>query len=91
MKTIKTSYVFPPIPDRSFDWIAYYDGHEEDNNNGFGKTEKEAIQDLKDNCQECGGLGWIECCPSGAPGMWPEIPCCTACGEWSINECDNCN
>lgn len=29
------------------DWCAYYDGHEEEGNYGYGRTEAEAIEDLK--------------------------------------------
>jgi len=43
---ILTEYIFPPIPARNFDWLAYIDGQEEIT--GFGETEKEAIQNLKD-------------------------------------------
>jgi len=46
IKKILTSYIFPPIPIRDFDWCAYYDG-EEEAHCGWGKTEKEAIQELK--------------------------------------------
>ena len=42
---IVTTHVYPPIPDRRFDWCAYRDGQEE-GNTGWGKTEKEAIADL---------------------------------------------
>jgi len=46
---IKTSCVFPPIPSSQFDWCAYYDGEEEEQNYGWGKTEMEAIEDLEMN------------------------------------------
>lgn len=45
---IKTTYVNPPVPSRSFDWVAFIDGREEDGPHGWGKTEQEAIADLKD-------------------------------------------
>ena len=48
---IVTSHEFPPIPIRSHDWCAHYDGEEEAGNYGWGATEAEAIQDFKDNCQ----------------------------------------
>lgn len=48
MKII-TSNIYPPIPDRSHDWGAYYDGKEEDGYKGFGATEAEAIRDLVEN------------------------------------------
>jgi hypothetical protein len=50
---IKTSYVHPPIPIRDFDWCAYIDGYEENTDyHAYGKTEKEAIKNLLDNCSE---------------------------------------
>jgi len=45
---IKTSYIFPPIPYRHLDWLAYYEGQEEDGPRGWGKSEEEAIEDLKE-------------------------------------------
>lgn len=48
MKII-TSNIYPPIPDRSHDWGAYYDGNEEDGFKGYGATEAEAIRDLVEN------------------------------------------
>ncbi len=47
MRKIITSYIFPPIPYRGNDWVAYYDGDEEEGQRGWGATEKEAIDDLK--------------------------------------------
>lgn len=44
---IITWFAYPPIPDRGRDWAAYYEGNEEGGNYGWGKTEKEAIEDLK--------------------------------------------
>lgn len=43
---IITSFVYPPIPMRQFDWQAYFDGEEELGGYGSGKTEQEAIDDL---------------------------------------------
>lgn len=54
---IKTQYIYPPIPDRTHDWLAHYDGEEERGQNGFGRTEAEAIADLKKSyprCETCG-------------------------------------
>jgi hypothetical protein len=48
MKII-TDYVYPPIPIRDFDWCAFYEGEEESQNYGWGKTEEEAIKELKEN------------------------------------------
>ena len=46
---ITTRYIYPPIPDRQFDWCAYYDGEEERGHYGYGRTEEEAITDLTEN------------------------------------------
>lgn len=48
-RKIKTTHIFPPIPDRSNDWCAYYEGTEEAGPYGWGPTEKAAIDDLKQN------------------------------------------
>jgi len=45
---IVTDYVYPPIPSRQYDWVAYYDG-DEGYPTGYGPTEALAIQDLTDN------------------------------------------
>jgi len=57
--TIKTEHVYPPIPERSFDWCAWFDGmDEETRGQGWGKTEAEAIENLKEmygiECTHCG-------------------------------------
>ena len=48
---IVTRHIFPPIPDRSHDWHAYLDGHEESGPQGFGHTEEGAIADLKEQME----------------------------------------
>ena len=52
MRKIVTSHDYPPIPDRSMDWCAYYDGEEEAGGYGYGPTEAEAISDFIENYQE---------------------------------------
>jgi hypothetical protein len=52
MRTIVTTYVYPPIPLRQFDWIAHYDSPE-DGPFGHGATEAEAIADLTENYEPC--------------------------------------
>lgn len=47
MNKIITVNVYPPIPDRRFDWCAYHDGEEELNRGGWGRTEAEALEDLR--------------------------------------------
>lgn len=37
MRKIVTTHVYPPIPDRRWDWCAYYDGEEETGNVGWGQ------------------------------------------------------
>lgn len=43
LRKIHTSHVYPPIPVRSFDWQAIFDGYEPGDSIGTGKTEQEAI------------------------------------------------
>ena len=46
-RRIKTNFVYPPIPIRTMDWSAWFDGNEE-GLHGEGRTEAEAVQDLLD-------------------------------------------
>lgn len=46
-RVIKTDFANPPIPDRSSDWCAWYDDIGEEGPRGWGRTEAEAISDLK--------------------------------------------
>lgn len=48
---IITRNIFPPIPDRQFDWCAYRDGEEERGHYGYGPTEHTAIADLIENVE----------------------------------------
>jgi hypothetical protein len=50
-ETIRTSYVYPPIPTRRFDWCAWVDGHEE-GRIGYGATEAEATANLREQLDE---------------------------------------
>lgn len=52
MSDIVLRQVFPPIPDRRFDWAAWHDGEEEENHCGWGPTAEEAIADLERLDQE---------------------------------------
>lgn len=75
---IITSNVFPPIPDRRFDWCAYHDGQEENTSRyGWGATEVEALADLKRMDDE-----YLEC----------ELGICARCGEKlaDIEDCEQC-
>lgn len=46
---IVTTNTYPPIPIRSCDWCAYFDGDEESGRCGWGETEQDAIDDLLSN------------------------------------------
>jgi hypothetical protein len=50
---IKTSHIYPPIPDRRFDWSAVDDDtYDYDQPIGYGRTEEEAIADLLSQLEE---------------------------------------
>jgi hypothetical protein len=44
---IEVSFVYPPIPVRSFDYCATFKGYEPGDPIGYGPTEAEAIADLR--------------------------------------------
>ena len=43
--------VNPPIPIRSFDWVAYLDGYEPGSPQGYGSTAEEAVSDLSERME----------------------------------------
>ncbi len=45
---VRVLYVYPPIPIRSFDWCAYYEGDDHEGPRGWGATREEAIAELKE-------------------------------------------
>lgn len=47
MNKIITSFDYPPIPDRRFDFSATRDSYDDGDLIGYGKTEQEAIDDLQ--------------------------------------------
>ncbi len=53
---IKTEYWAKPIPPRNFDWCAYRDSDEPNDDGqmmcGYGKTEQEAIADLLEQIED---------------------------------------
>ena len=51
-RKIVTWHCNPPIPDRSHDWAAYFEGEEENGHYGWGRTEAAAIQDFIENCAD---------------------------------------
>ena len=48
MTPIVTCHVYPPIPVRSRDWCAFYEGLEESGPYGWGETERAAVCDLQE-------------------------------------------
>lgn len=53
---IKTEYLNPPIPIRSHDWTAHFDGYDGAPDSGhqctgFGETEEQAVKDLLSCCE----------------------------------------
>ena len=52
MKKIETKFVNPPIPSRRWDWQATFEGYDSGDPIGYGKTEKEAIEDLIEKCNK---------------------------------------
>ena len=51
MRSVQTENVYPPIPIRGYDWMAYLDGHEE-GPSGWGETEQQAIASLEESLAE---------------------------------------
>lgn len=49
---VRYSHIFPPIPIREYDVMAYLDGYEEDGIKGWGETEAIALKDLKTQWDE---------------------------------------
>jgi hypothetical protein len=47
MKIIKTEFVYPPGPERGWDWRATFEDYEPGDYMGYGETEQQAINDLK--------------------------------------------
>lgn len=45
---IITNYIYPPIPDRRFDWSAVTDNYEPGQPIGYGPTKEAAIADLQE-------------------------------------------
>lgn len=45
-RIIHVHFIYPPIPDRGFDYQATFDGYDEGDPVGHGPTEQAAIDDL---------------------------------------------
>lgn len=52
---IQTRFFLVPSPSRKFDWTAWCDGHEEWKI-GYGPTELDAINDLREQLEEEGAI-----------------------------------
>ena len=61
MDKIITSYDFPPIPIRGFDWSAVRESYEPGDLIGTGRSEQDAIDDL--SCQEAQRFGALRSSP----------------------------
>lgn len=48
---IRTDYWAKPIPQRQFDWEAVTDNYEPGQPIGYGRTEQEAIDDLREKLE----------------------------------------
>lgn len=46
---IITNHINPPIPIRDYDWEAYYEDYDLGDYVGTGRTEQEAIDNLKEH------------------------------------------
>jgi hypothetical protein len=53
MRKIITSQDCPPIPVRDYDWSALREDYDEGDFIGYGRTEQDAIDDLKRQENEC--------------------------------------
>lgn len=67
-KKIITTFEYPPIPVRNFDWVAQYEGQEESGWYGHGETKEDAIAMLESdypaiNCDICGDWHYAENTP----------------------------
>jgi hypothetical protein len=51
-RTIVTRYDPPPIGARQFDWVATRDGYDLGDPIGYGRTEQEAVADLKSQLED---------------------------------------
>jgi hypothetical protein len=45
-RRIVTEHIYPPIPNRNFDWRATFEGYDEGEPMGYGPTKEAAIADL---------------------------------------------
>lgn len=78
--TIRTDHVFPPIPTRQFDWVAWYDGEEDEQMaTGSGPTEAAAVADLIENHPRTATKGGPTVGDPNRPYCKPDQSCCDFC------------
>lgn len=79
---IATDFWMKPIPPRQFDWSAWYDDDEPDDRGrmpvGYGATEQEAIENLKDDHPRCRDRGGY---------LDPQNGDCMKCGAAVAEKC----
>lgn len=46
MNKIITEFIYPPIPDRNYDWEAVRENYDAGDLIGYGRTEQDAINNL---------------------------------------------
>ena len=81
MSKIITIHDYPPIPIRDFDWSAIREDYDKGDLIGTGKTEQDAINNLKEQeaeqdeytCRTCDGAGWIMC--EDGKNLCPDCGC----------------
>jgi hypothetical protein len=59
---ITTTRLYPPIPDRSHDWMAMFSFHDADDDPllcGYGETEADAVLDLMTNAVDFEDDGYV--------------------------------
>ena len=49
---VRVAQINPPIPVRSFDWMAWIDGQEESGPVGYGATKDKALLDLAEQGED---------------------------------------
>jgi len=77
---IRTDNIYPPIPIRQFDWVAWYDGEEDEQMaTGSGATEAEAVADLIENHPRTATRGGPTESDPNRPYCNPDQSCCDWC------------
>lgn len=51
-KRVHVEHVYPPIPERQYDYLATFDGYEPGDLMGYGRTAVEAVTALKEQDDE---------------------------------------